>query len=415
MNIEVSIIVISYNIYHQALFTLNSISKQSFDLSKVEVIFVDNASSDESSNIRDFKPLPNFKYIRCKKNMDRAGAKNIGLEEAKGSILIFLNGEMIIEPDFIEKHVNYHKEKRNVVVCTNTSQKEIFTVLEPNFNEEQLTKLDFSIKKLGNEIRTRIPYKELMEIEHSDLSSPTPLFYFEDLTPDFLRYYAYSAPYFTDVVSKHGLQLEDFHLPWIICVTRCISIKRESIDLVGLFNENFSGWGSEDSEFAYRLYKSSVTFIEAPEISVYHQEHSFSPENRENERMENLIKFQNLHPDPDVAILSLPLLQNANLLLLNATLKEYKNLCLIHPEHFNHLKRYYLSALQKAPELYLLMKKNSLPVKNKNLINYLKKDLWKSDDSNKSIYKQLVKEYKLFTKLPNFPLLKKSMKDILIF
>jgi cellulose synthase/poly-beta-1,6-N-acetylglucosamine synthase-like glycosyltransferase len=67
--IEVSIIIPSYNKYPLNLLTLYSLEKQNFDFSKMEVLLIDDASEDQTSELlENYQPPYHFNYIRCKQN-----------------------------------------------------------------------------------------------------------------------------------------------------------------------------------------------------------------------------------------------------------------------------------------------------------------------------------------------------------
>jgi len=65
-----------------------------------EVIVVDDASRDDTvSFVR--REFPEVKVVALKRNLRFAGANNAGARAAKGELLIFLNNDMLVEPDFL--------------------------------------------------------------------------------------------------------------------------------------------------------------------------------------------------------------------------------------------------------------------------------------------------------------------------
>ncbi len=67
----------------------------------MEVIFIDDASTDQTQEeLRNYQPPFHFKYIRNEQNLGRAKVRNLGIKSSRGKILIFLDAEMICEPDF---------------------------------------------------------------------------------------------------------------------------------------------------------------------------------------------------------------------------------------------------------------------------------------------------------------------------
>lgn len=48
--------------------------------------------------------------------------------------------------------------------------------------------------------------------------------------------------------------------PWMLLVTRCVSIRRSHLTRIGGFNERFVHYGLEDWELGYRLHKLKIPF-----------------------------------------------------------------------------------------------------------------------------------------------------------
>ena len=95
MSVNVSIILICHNKYPQNLFTLYSLQKQKYNHSQMEVIFVDDNSTDQTGSLQKYTGPFRFKYFHSKVSLGRAGAKNLGMKMAEGKIVIFLDGEII--------------------------------------------------------------------------------------------------------------------------------------------------------------------------------------------------------------------------------------------------------------------------------------------------------------------------------
>ncbi len=71
----------------------------------------------------------------------------------------------------------------------------------------------------------------------------------------------------------YDLRRESF--PWLCFSTCNVSFSREAYELAGGFNAKFSGWGYEDNEFGFRLFKRDPGHRIIPHIRAlaYHQEH----------------------------------------------------------------------------------------------------------------------------------------------
>lgn len=102
-----SLIVICRNAASYVVRCLASIAKQTFDLDKVEVVFVDDGSSDYSGDVaeRFGEDLPHFKLVRTDKSNGSGcgGARNAGLKEATGEYIWHIDVDDFIMPDALSK------------------------------------------------------------------------------------------------------------------------------------------------------------------------------------------------------------------------------------------------------------------------------------------------------------------------
>ena len=99
----VSIISVNYN---QAQVTCEMIaSLQHVTYPAVEIIIVDNASPTDDPSIIKQK-YPHVNLIRSAANLGFAGGNNLGIAQAKGEYLLFLNNDTEVEPGFIEPLVH---------------------------------------------------------------------------------------------------------------------------------------------------------------------------------------------------------------------------------------------------------------------------------------------------------------------
>ncbi|ALI99882.1 glycosyltransferase family 2 protein [Rufibacter tibetensis] len=99
----VSIISVNYNQATVTCEMVASLKKVSYP--NIEIIVVDNASpSDDPTLITDL--YPEVKLIRSEVNLGFAGGNNLGIAQAAGEYLLFLNNDTEVEPDFLEPLVN---------------------------------------------------------------------------------------------------------------------------------------------------------------------------------------------------------------------------------------------------------------------------------------------------------------------
>lgn len=111
MNNLISIIVPSYNSSKFIAQTIDSVLAQTYQ--NWEMIIVDDKSPDNSNNIiKEFYQKDNrIKLIQLEKNSGPAIARNIGIKEAKGRYIAFLDSDDLWLPHKLETQVNFMKEK----------------------------------------------------------------------------------------------------------------------------------------------------------------------------------------------------------------------------------------------------------------------------------------------------------------
>jgi len=317
-DIKVSIIISSQNKYPLNIFTLYSLEYQTFNPSKMEVIFINDASTDQTDEkLKGYSPPYHFKYIHKKQKLGRAKARNLGIRSARGSLLIFLDAEMITDSDFVENHYKYHQSKKNVIMSGVMHSKALYSCVFPNFSEHKKDTIA-NLTKNNQDIYTRLqdckdplvePYPLL---EKNDIARKT----YKDLV-------FHSFPWFRQIVRNFRADLKGFAFPWMAFLTGNVSIRKELIVKAGGFDEEFFHYGYEDWELGYRLYKMGVQCIVSKKLITYHQEHPVE-ESKWREAIGNFGLFTIKHHDVDVLILGLELSGITDLLTINKLLREYK-------------------------------------------------------------------------------------------
>ncbi len=318
-DIEVSIIIPSYNKYPLNLFTLYSLEKQHFDLSKVEVFLIDDASTDQTyETLENYKAPYNFYYIRCNSNNGRAKVRNIGIQHARGKVIIFLDAEMYVEPSFIQNHYQYHQQKNNLIVTGAMSYHALYSCVFPSFQPEQVQEVKEMIKD--------DPKLSLRFLEYQNsLSAPFPLLENKDFDDKSYKMLSFEkSSWFSFILEQYGPNLDGFSFPWMAFLTGNVSLRKALLDKVGGFDEDFVGYGYEDWELGYRLYEAGAEYLASEHVVSYHQEHPVSSDNWQ-EAIDNFHLFLTKHPDIDVLFLGIELSQILNLNEMNEVLIEYKN------------------------------------------------------------------------------------------
>jgi len=107
---DASIIIPTYNRKESLRETLLSLTRQTWPADRFEVIVVDDGSTDGTEEIAKDKFPFTLRYVR-QSNQGSAVARNTGAKQASGDVLIFLDDDILVEPDYIagliEEHQNH--------------------------------------------------------------------------------------------------------------------------------------------------------------------------------------------------------------------------------------------------------------------------------------------------------------------
>ncbi len=116
---KTSLIIPSYNPVLKLPETLERLVLQAHFINEL-IIIIDN------NNYTDFAKSLVEKYagrininVFPQKNAGRGKSRNRGVELAEGDLIIFLDDDMLVEPDLIEKHIQYHTERPGIIVSGN--------------------------------------------------------------------------------------------------------------------------------------------------------------------------------------------------------------------------------------------------------------------------------------------------------
>ncbi len=112
--IEATVVLPTFNrlpVLKECLSALSNQTTKSF-----EIILIDDCSTDGTGEYIKKCDLNNLRYIRLKKRSGPYYARNLGIREAKGEIIIFIDSDVIVFPDFVEDHIKIHKKRDDLAV-----------------------------------------------------------------------------------------------------------------------------------------------------------------------------------------------------------------------------------------------------------------------------------------------------------
>jgi len=111
--IDLSIVILSYNTQDLLRKCLQSVEKAKKGNYQVEIVVVDNASTDGSPEMVE-EEFSRVKLIKSRKNLGYAGGNNLGLKKARGDYILFLNSDTEIKPDALTEMIKFMNKNPKV-------------------------------------------------------------------------------------------------------------------------------------------------------------------------------------------------------------------------------------------------------------------------------------------------------------
>lgn len=140
---KISVIIPCYNVAKYIERCFESLKNQTIGLEQMELIFVDDASVDDTwDKIKEIEKQysENVMAIHCNDNGRQGRARNIGMSYASGDYIAFVDSDDWVEPDMFE--IMLHEminNNRDIVYCK---------FYRDNGREKKIHKLDGSVKYL---------------------------------------------------------------------------------------------------------------------------------------------------------------------------------------------------------------------------------------------------------------------------
>lgn len=219
---KVSLIIPVFNVEPYLVRCLDSVLCS--DHKELEVILVDDASSDKSSEIAKqyTRENPGFIYLLHEENKGPSAARNTGLQHASGDWISFLDSDDWVEPDYISAMYTCAKDTNaDIVACAydHVWDSGRVDIINPFGNLTTESDHHKKVALLRNHVVTRLYKRRLFDEtdiafpEHfrrsEDLAiSPALLSYAEKISivPRALYHYYQRA----DSISNRNLQRQDY-------------------------------------------------------------------------------------------------------------------------------------------------------------------------------------------------------------
>lgn len=209
---EISVVIPTRNRASHLSRPLQALACQSFPRERFEVLVVDNASTDNTRDVAsEFeRTFPHFKLL-SETQAGAARARNCGVRQGVGEIVLFMDDDVIPAPRMLEEHWLAHERHPESAI-------------------------------LG---RVTFPWD----------GTESPFRWLLTHRPEYLQSFRFDNP--NDIPFNHFYSCN-------------VSLPRRAFDRVGLFAEEFRSYGFEDTEFGYRLVRSGTRIVFHPQAEGLH-------------------------------------------------------------------------------------------------------------------------------------------------
>jgi len=209
--LKLSVVIPTWNRADLLAATLDRIARQTVSPENYEILVVDNGSTDHTQQVlsqksRLYPHIKNFSQLK----RGAAATRNVGIRNAAGEVVLFIDDDILAESDLVEWHLKYHAQNPKVSV--------VGAVTAP----------------------------------------------WADATEPFLRYLRDRSIFNPYSITGGPLDFSYYH-------TGNVSTRREMLQECNGFNEEFFIYGMEDIELGYRLEKLGCRMIHGPNARAEHQ------------------------------------------------------------------------------------------------------------------------------------------------
>lgn len=118
MSVKLSVQLCSFNRASLLKRALEALFAQDLPKDQYEIVFVDDGSTDETLVMaREMaKTAPCRMKVLTKKNDGLPRARNVGIHECEGEIILFMDDDTFADPTLVREHINFHERYPKAVV-----------------------------------------------------------------------------------------------------------------------------------------------------------------------------------------------------------------------------------------------------------------------------------------------------------
>jgi GT2 family glycosyltransferase len=268
-SVDVSIVIPARNRREYLVESLGLLAVQSFPADRFEVIVVDDGSSDGTGGALEGRSFPfALRYERLEREDESfwaARPRNVGLKAAGGEVTILLDSDVFVGSSFVAAHWAVHAG-RSAALPPRVGVGHIYGAAVDNDDRTARKLAPPSIPDLANFIlREQRPPARWRE-GRAEYGTAWP-------------------------------QLARCPIGWLFFWTGNVSFPTEVVRRLGGFDEQFRGWGGEDTDLGYRLFTGGAEFQWVPDAWGVHYPHPVRPE-IDGEARRSCLHLLRKFPDP---------------------------------------------------------------------------------------------------------------------
>jgi len=254
----VSVVIPTYNRAHLLEKTLASIERQTLARGAIDVVVVDDGSSDDTKAVvTSFERTLALKYVyQADLGFRVARARNLGIKLAEGDVCVFIDAGVVLDPGCLTAHLDAHRRREEPLAL-------IGYVLGFSQDTQNAAALQRLVVTHANEA---IFDALARQPEHLDPREPV----YRDCDDD----------------------LAALPAPWVLFWTCHVSVGRAALLDVGGFDEHYASWGCEDVDLGLALFEAGVRFELCRGARAFHYPH---PKSREENVRSSAANRRYLH------------------------------------------------------------------------------------------------------------------------